>query len=94
MTREVLEEVEVDHRSLRSTDLFGVELEEATQVIVLCEPEELPRLPKRLTLEYWGIPDPLCAPREEQYEEFLACRDTLFSRIRTWLRSQEELPLL
>ncbi|MAA78765.1 MAG: hypothetical protein CL916_05855 [Deltaproteobacteria bacterium] len=91
-TRDVLEEDAIDHRFLRSTDLFGVEMEEATEVIILCLPEEVPRLPKRLKKVYWGIPDPLCAPPEDRYDEFQACRDTLKSRIQAWLKSQKKYP--
>ena len=91
-TRDVLEEDGIDHRFLRSTDLFGVEMEEATQVIILCLPEEVPRLPKRLDKVYWGIPDPLCAPPDDRYDEFQACRDTLKIRIKAWLKAQKEYP--
>ena len=88
-TREVLEEDGIDHRFLRSTDLFGVEMEAATHVIILCSPEEVPRLPKRLEKVHWGIPDPLCVPPDERYDEFQACRDTLKARIKVWLKSQK-----
>jgi len=91
-TRDVLEEENIDHRFLRSTDVFGVEMEEATQVIILCPPEEVPRLPKRLIKVYWGVPDPLCAPPEDRYDEFQACRDTLKARIQAWLRVNEDYP--
>lgn len=85
-TRQVLEEENIDHRFLRSKDLFGVEMEEATHVIILCLPEEVPRLPRRLNITHWGIPDPLCVPIDERYDEFQACRDTLTSRIKAWLK--------
>jgi|GEM_PF-6392160 len=88
----VLEEEGIHHRHLRSKDLFGVELEEATHVIVLCDADEVPRLPKRLTIEYWGIPDPLCVPKGEQRDAFEECRDTLISRIRAWLKKQKNIP--
>ena len=90
----VLEEEGINHRHLRSKDLFGVELDEATHVIVLCDPDEIPRLPKRLTMEFWGIPDPLCAPRQERRDAFEECRDTLLSRINAWIRLQKNIPQL
>ena len=92
--RVVLDEMDIDHRFLRSKDVFGVELEEATQVIVLCEPSEAPRLPKRLKLQFWGIPDPLCAPSHERQEAFLECRDTLLSRIKAWIKQQDRIPTI
>ena len=92
MVTTVLEEDGIHSRHLRSKDLFGVELEEATHVIVLCAPEEIPRLPRRLTIEYWGIPDPLCVPVAERQEAFEECRDTLVSRIRAWIKVQQILP--
>ena len=89
MVRDVLEEIGIGYHSLRSKDLFGVELEETTHIIALCE-EELPRLPKRITVEHWGIPDPLCVPESERYDEFLTCRDTLISRIQAWVRARNK----
>lgn len=89
MVRDVLEDLRIGHHSLRSKDLLGVELEETTHIIALCEEAELPRLPKRITVEHWGIPDPLCVPASERYDEFLTCRDTLIARIQAWVRTHK-----
>lgn len=94
MVATVLEQDGIHSRHLRSKDLFGVELDEATHVIALCDPDELPRLPKRLAIAYWGIPDPLCVPVAERQEAFEECRDTLISRIRAWIKGQPILPYI
>ena len=87
--RLVLDECFVDHGYLRSNDLFGVELEDVELAIVLCVPEEAPRLPRRIKTLNWPLPDPLSAPMEEWEESFRECRDDLWIRITKLIKNIE-----
>ena len=77
----VLEEEGIDSFGLCSKNVFGVDMAEVKVAIGLCSPSEGPRIPSRIPVEWWALPDPLCAPPEEQEEEFQALRDELFRRI-------------
>ncbi|MEC7987624.1 MAG: hypothetical protein VX278_20825 [Myxococcota bacterium] len=90
--RLVLEEHSIDHGDLRSKDLFGVELDEVSLAIVLCLPEEAPRLPRRIEKRNWPLPDPLSAPMSEWDESFRECRDDLWTRITKLVKNIEHLP--
>ena len=79
--RHVLEEEGIDSFGLCSKNVFGVDMAEVQVAIGLCSPDEAPRIPKRISIEWWALPDPLCAPKEEQEEEFHALRDELLRRI-------------
>ena len=79
--KRVLAEERIDAFGLFSKDLYGVDLGEVQFAVGLCPPHEAPRLPKRIQVRWWGIPDPLCAPAEERVEEFRALRDELLRRI-------------
>jgi len=81
LVKRVLEEERIDAFGLFSKDLFGVDLSEVQFAVGLCLPHEAPRLPSRIQTRWWGIPDPLCAPPEEQLEDFRALRDELLRRI-------------
>jgi protein-tyrosine-phosphatase len=79
--KEVLREKNINEFGLCSKDLFGVDLSEVHFVIGLGMPDPLWRLPSRLSIEWWGIPDPTCFPREEQMDGYRALRDELYRRI-------------
>lgn len=77
----VLEEEGIDSFGLCSKDVFGVDMAEVKVAVGLCSPEQSPRIPSRIPVQWWFLPDPLCAPSHEQEEEFLALRDELMRRI-------------
>ena len=89
MVRRVLDEEGIDVFGLCSKNVFGVDMAEVQVAIGLCEQQQAPRIPSRIPIEWWFLPDPLCAPAAEQEEEFLALRDELMRRIPKLIASLE-----
>ena len=79
--KHVLAEIEVDAFGLRSKDIFGVDFDWVELVILLCSESEAPKIPKRLSVRHWALPDPQCSPQSERRESYRALRDDLMSRI-------------
>jgi len=85
--RQVLREINVDDFGLCSKDLFGVDLTEVQTVIGLGMPDSAWRLPSRLEITWWVLPDPSCFPNAEQLDSYRALRDELLTRIKLLLTS-------
>ena len=79
--KKVLAEIDVDSYGLRSKDLFGVDFDWVELVVLLCSDSDAPKLPSRLSVRRWAMPDPQCAPDSERRESYRALRDDLMLRI-------------
>ena len=86
--RAVLREKNIDDFGLCSKDLFGVDLAEVSIAIGIGLPDSSWRLPSRLSIEWWALPDPSCFPREEQLDGYRALRDELTRRIQRFLKDK------
>ena len=79
--RKVLSEIDIDSYGLRSKDVFGVDFDWVELAVLLCSENDAPKLPKRLSIRRWALPDPQCAPESEKRESYRALRDDLMNRI-------------
>ena len=86
--RDVLKEEDIDFFGLCSKDLFGVDLSEVFIVIGLGLPDPNWKVPSRLSIEWWVLPDPSCFSQEEQLDGYRALRDELTRRIQELLREK------
>lgn len=88
--RRMLAESGVRDDGLRAKNLAGVPLDEVTTVIRVSRHVTGQRLPARLRVLDWPLPDPTAAPPEERLDAWRAARDELWRRIDRLFREEPE----
>ena len=90
--RSVLRQIEVDDIGLCSKDILAVDMDEVSEVIGLGLPDSSFPIPSRFSIEWWVLPDPACAPVQEQEDSYSASRDELVRRILSLGRERGWVP--